>query len=132
MQRLEVSGAVRPIYGSLGVKRLTWALAASEWYTSCPSRFNPEKEPQHPLKRRLGGTQSLPGQFEGGKRCLAPAGFEDRTVQSLYRLLHSALHKMLPYSAVTLHQYIACRHVGDSSSMHISWGLYNKPTHISA
>jgi len=23
MQRLEVSGAVRPIYGSLGVKRLT-------------------------------------------------------------------------------------------------------------
>jgi len=24
MQRLEVSGAVRPIYGSLGVKRLIW------------------------------------------------------------------------------------------------------------
>jgi len=24
MQRLEVSGAVRPIYGSLGVKRLTY------------------------------------------------------------------------------------------------------------
>jgi len=24
MQRLEVSGAVRPIYGSLGVKRLRW------------------------------------------------------------------------------------------------------------
>ena len=24
MQRLEVSGAVRPIYGSLGVKRLTF------------------------------------------------------------------------------------------------------------
>ena len=24
MQRLEVSGAVRPIYGSLGVKRLSW------------------------------------------------------------------------------------------------------------
>jgi len=28
MQRLEVSGAVRPIYGSLGVKRLT------NWCTS--------------------------------------------------------------------------------------------------
>jgi len=28
MQRLEVSGAVRPIYGSLGVKRLT-ALAGT-------------------------------------------------------------------------------------------------------
>ena len=27
MQRLEVSGAVRPIYGSLGIKRLmTWCL----------------------------------------------------------------------------------------------------------
>ena len=24
MQGLEISGAVRPIYGSLGVKRLTW------------------------------------------------------------------------------------------------------------
>jgi len=24
MQRLEVSGAVRPLYGSLGVKRLMW------------------------------------------------------------------------------------------------------------
>jgi len=28
MQRLEVSGAVRPIYGSLGVERLTDLLAA--------------------------------------------------------------------------------------------------------
>jgi len=26
MQRLEVSGAVRPIYGSLGVKRLIYSL----------------------------------------------------------------------------------------------------------
>ena len=25
MQRLEVSGAVRPIYGTLGVKRLKWS-----------------------------------------------------------------------------------------------------------
>ena len=31
MQRLEVSGAVRPIYGSLGVKRLT-VLRATELY----------------------------------------------------------------------------------------------------
>ena len=28
MQRLEVSGAVRPIYGSLGVKRLTYSTLA--------------------------------------------------------------------------------------------------------
>jgi len=26
MQRLEVSGAVRPIYGSLGIKRLNYSL----------------------------------------------------------------------------------------------------------
>ena len=26
MQRLEASGAVRPIYGLLGVKRLTWTM----------------------------------------------------------------------------------------------------------
>jgi len=33
MQRLEVSGAVRPIYGSLGVKWLTYP----EWDTSLVS-----------------------------------------------------------------------------------------------
>ena len=29
MQRLKVSGAVRPIYGSLGVKRLTYVILLS-------------------------------------------------------------------------------------------------------
>ena len=29
MQRLEVSGAVRPIYGSLGVKRIRWSRKAT-------------------------------------------------------------------------------------------------------
>jgi len=29
MQRLEVSGAVRPIYGSLGVRRLTTGIGCS-------------------------------------------------------------------------------------------------------
>ena len=38
MQRLEVSGAVRPIYGSLGVKRLT-ALAMSDELSISP-RFS--------------------------------------------------------------------------------------------
>jgi len=31
MQRLEVSGALRPIYGSLGVERLTSALDRCTW-----------------------------------------------------------------------------------------------------
>ena len=34
MQRLEVSGAVRPIYGSLGVKRLQFAILN---FTTIPS-----------------------------------------------------------------------------------------------
>ena len=35
MQRLEVSGAVRPIYGSLGVKRLnTLGWYKHSWYKS--------------------------------------------------------------------------------------------------
>ena len=43
MQRLEVSGAVRPIYGSLGVKRLrnvvslcSWVIEAQEKFCSLP------------------------------------------------------------------------------------------------
>ena len=32
MQRLEVSGAVRPIYGSLGVKRLIWINSNLNYY----------------------------------------------------------------------------------------------------
>ena len=31
MQRLEVSGAVRLIYGSLGVKRLTWCCGSMSY-----------------------------------------------------------------------------------------------------
>jgi len=36
MQRLEVSGAVRPIYGSLGVKRLNITMV----YTSLVANFH--------------------------------------------------------------------------------------------
>ena len=36
MQRLEVSGAVQPIYGSLGVKRLSEAAVASRSGTRVP------------------------------------------------------------------------------------------------
>jgi hypothetical protein len=83
----------------------------------------------------MGGPQSPSGRFEEGIRSLSPTEFEAGTVQSLYRLLHPALHKMLPYSAVSLHQYISCLHFGDSSTMHIRSELSmlsNKPTNISA
>ena len=35
MQRLEVSGAVRPIYGSLGVKRLSFNFSVSIYLERC-------------------------------------------------------------------------------------------------
>ena len=42
MQRLEISGAVRPIYGSLGVKRLIYLLPlalVTKGKISCPRRI---------------------------------------------------------------------------------------------
>ena len=39
MQRLEVSGVVRLIYRSLGVKGLTSTLDGGEWSASCPDRL---------------------------------------------------------------------------------------------
>ena len=40
MQRLEVSGAVRPIYGSLGVKRLNTTDEAALFYPILPNSRN--------------------------------------------------------------------------------------------
>ena len=45
MQRLEVSGAVRPLYGSLGVKGLTSALNTGGWPTPRRGSFTPGKDP---------------------------------------------------------------------------------------
>ena len=39
MQRLEVSGAVRPIYGSLGVKRLKTNLSNTPHHITSPSKW---------------------------------------------------------------------------------------------
>ena len=39
MQRLEVSGAVRPIYGSLGVKRL---ISALKWISVANTKHFPQ------------------------------------------------------------------------------------------
>ena len=38
MQRLEVSGAVRPIYGSLGVKRLIPSVCVCVSAANCPPK----------------------------------------------------------------------------------------------
>ena len=61
MQRLEVSGTVRPIYGSLGVKWLNSACVEDRvmiiCISVCPFVFGlvPLGEiPRNPLKRRVG------------------------------------------------------------------------------
>jgi len=45
MQRLEVSGAVRPLYGSLGVKGLTSVLDWGKRDASRPPVLPPGKKP---------------------------------------------------------------------------------------
>ena len=45
MQRLEVSGALRPLYVSLGVKGLNCVLDAGGLLMSYPSCFNSWNEP---------------------------------------------------------------------------------------
>ena len=60
MQCLEVSGAVRPIYGSLGVKRLISALDGREWSASRPSRFTADKiHPVRIVQRNGWGLQAV-------------------------------------------------------------------------
>jgi len=51
MQRLEVSGAVRPIYGSLGVKRLTYNNTCHE--TSVTDASNPKKQVYYKWSARV-------------------------------------------------------------------------------
>jgi len=43
MQRLEVSGAIRPIYGSLGVKRLINTVSMSVFYVKVKVKFTLEQ-----------------------------------------------------------------------------------------
>ena len=75
MQRLEVSGAVRPIYGSLGVKRLIfWLLAGPgngipvEARFSAPVQTGPGTHPTSYTK----GTVSFPGVKSGLDVTLTP------------------------------------------------------------
>jgi len=60
---------------------LKWGLDGSKWLTSCPGRFAPVKEPQHPLNTRLGGPQSQSGYFGDSKNLMPLTGFELQTIQ---------------------------------------------------
>ena len=75
MQRLEVSGAVRPIYGSLGVKTVNLDVRWSRFSTSRPGRFAPWEETLYSLYLGLGGPQGRCGKSRPHK------GFDPRTVQ---------------------------------------------------
>jgi len=46
-----------------------------------PRLLHPQKEPDYPVQRRVGGRQSQAGHFEGDKNLLALPGFEPRTIQ---------------------------------------------------
>ena len=78
MQRLEVSGAVRPIYGSLGVKRLISTLDEGWVINARPGSFTPGKKSRYPLYRRLGGPQGRSGRV---RKISPPLGFDPRTAQ---------------------------------------------------
>jgi len=77
MQRLEVSGAVRPIYGSLGVKRLrTSTTQFNVVYPDCPVYFSTINTP---LELESGGCIMLTVQ-------IASKRFENRTALDIVRL----------------------------------------------
>ena len=86
MKRLEVSGAVRPIYGSLGVKRLIyWLLAGPgnripvEAIFSAPVQTGTGTHPTSCTK----GTVSFPGVKSGLDETLTLPLWAVRPVQSL-------------------------------------------------
>ena len=72
MQRLEVSGAVRPTYGSLGVKRLTWLLALTthllevSGQTHAPAAFLRVKKNRYKLIKMLRGLRRRSEPFKEG------------------------------------------------------------------
>ena len=68
MQRLEVSGAVRPIYGSLGVKRLIYSVAEVTWIrqltdNACTSMGD------FCVCISIGKPASVPGDLHGSLQC---------------------------------------------------------------
>ena len=84
MQCLEVSGAVRPIYGSLGVKRLTFTLDGHECLASRPVRFDPGKGSWYQFNWRLEGPQNLSGPFGEERIHLLLLEFEPRASKRVF------------------------------------------------
>jgi len=69
------------VYGREGITPLIMIGIGCELSASRLDRLNPKKEPQYPLIRRLGGSQSLYGCFGEEKNLMFQMGFELRTVQ---------------------------------------------------
>jgi hypothetical protein len=83
MQRLEVSGVVRPIWGSLGIKGLKvnssargliFALDRSGCSSSHPVCLIPEKEPLVPSEKDVLGLSKC-GRFHEEKTVSVPAAY---------------------------------------------------------
>jgi len=90
---------------------LTLALDVAEWSTSYPGHLTLDKEPQYPLNRRLGGSQSESGQLgEGKKKLMALPAFEPVSVQPL--VFHVVSCKcngtMLKKLVIFLYTYTYC------------------------
>ena len=76
-------GTVFPVHGNSILRSfLTFALDGGQWFTPCPGRFTPGKEPPCPLNRRLGG------RFEEEKNLLNLPGLESQTVQPVVQSLY--------------------------------------------
>jgi len=83
MQHLEVSGAVRPLQGSLGVKGLTSALDGGEWIIFKP---RPLYRPKNTTGTNHSGGWIRPTAHLDvlvRKKCPSPMGHEPRIFQAL-------------------------------------------------
>jgi len=81
MQRLEVSGAVRPIYGSLGVKRLIYYVTkhGTSWITNQQVRNpSPNKMHYNILSDYASALYLVPGQPSRYSDSLRVGRFSDR------------------------------------------------------
>jgi len=99
MQRLEVSGAVWPIYGSLGFKRLTSALSSNELHLQARGYFALRAEPSLPTEQKAGGgAQQRYGQAEEQEDLSFQPGIERRS----YSVVTSATLPQLQADTIIL------------------------------
>ena len=100
-----------------------WHINEWDLLTARPSHCTSKKDPRWPLSRRLGGLQSRCGRFWGRGDFLPLAGFETRTVQSLYRRRNKLIYVKVQrrrchgmFWIINIHMVVACVSVQQLSS----------------